>query len=187
MSWHEGIKSRKGFFCHYAVIWYTPHMSVSSGVQKADEMSLAYDVAFRTAWIVSACYAGIFLLWQLSPFLANVYVLLVTKTMTVILVIRFSVGKIMQLKEVEYTGSFSILSSVFFYGITLLILYSAQILYVLQNIFFGDWKSFGDAIHFLFWVSDFSVSTLFWTFVIAHIPYLAYYWVVRAYSNRLSR
>lgn len=77
-------------------------------------------------------------------------------------------------------ASEAFMSTAFFYGITLASVYAIQIGVIAAELFGGGGMTFNEEIRFVLGIHDFSTKGIVITFILSHLPYLAYYGIVRA-------
>lgn len=95
---------------------------------------------------------------SLKLFDAPPFVELLIKSTVVILSLVFVNGRVRESFTVQNYGQIPFLSTVFFYCITLLIIYVSEILFVIFHLFFASNVSLLQEFKFLLGVGDLSVS-----------------------------
>lgn len=77
-------------------------------------------------------------------------------------------------------ASEAFMSTAFFYGITLASVYAIQIGVIAAELFGGGGMTFNEEVRFVLGIHDFSTQGIVTAFILSHLPYLAYYGIVRS-------
>ena len=108
------------------------------------------------------------------------------KCMAVLVALMLTTNRINEGRQVANPNSIPFLSTFFFYGATLLLVYIGQMGYIAFQIFFGQSGSFTQTIQFLLGIHSFSVKAFIGAFLAGHLPYLVYYLNLRARVARFK-
>ena len=105
--------------------------------------------------------------------------------MAIILALMLSHQRIAEAKLIKNPEAIPFLSTIFFYGITLLLVYLGQMGYVIFHIIFIPATSFLSQIEFLLGISSFSGVAIVTAFLAGHIPYIVYFFALKVAIRRI--
>lgn len=156
-------------------------------------MQKEYDdsqISLRIA-LSAAVYASVALLFytivvnSIHFFRVWVWTEIAIKSCIVVVAVLLSRAKVKEALTLWNPSSVPFLSTFFFYGITLFLLYLGQICYIAFQIFFAVKIDLMNELRFLFWLSEFSVSGIIAAFLAGHVPYMAYFLFLKGYIGSL--
>ena len=131
-----------------------------------DDSQIALRIATAAAMYAAAFFVGISILTTfLEPGFFSSFFEVTARVIATIIALAMAHSRIEEARTLTNPDSIPFLSTIFFYGITLLLVYLGQIGYVLFHLFLSQNASFFQEIKFLLGVSSFSGSA----FVIAFI------------------
>jgi hypothetical protein len=156
---------------------------MSQGIYDDSQVSLR--IAVRAAVYTAGMFVIISIFNDLfTTRLYNVWFDVFLKSLSVLIALALTNKRINEGKLLSNPTNIPFLSTFFFYGATLLIVYLAQIGYIVFQIFYGQSGTFIQTIQFLLGIRDFSVQALIAAFITGHIPYIVYYLNLRSRVGR---
>jgi uncharacterized membrane protein YqjE len=153
-----------------------------------DDSQIALSIATRAAIYVAIFFVTISIaVTYMSPgFYASLFEI-VGRVVAIIVALTLAHPRIVEAKDLQNPEAVPFLSTIFFYGITLLLVYLGQMGYVLFHLIAAPASSIIDQIEFLLGISSFSGMAIVTAFLSAHIPYVVYFLIlklrIRAYMQ----
>lgn len=152
-----------------------------------DDSQIAMKIAVRSSLFVATSF---FILWLIqfyfSRFPFDTIFELLLRIFLVIFWLLISKGVLAYTKDISNTSGIPFLSTVFFYGMTLLVMTILQLGLIIFHIAFSDAFSLMEEIRMLFWVHDFSINSLFSSLILGHVPYIIYFFYLRFLLYRIT-
>jgi hypothetical protein len=153
-----------------------------------DDSRIAMNIAVKTSIFVSVSF---FIIWLIQFYLPRLpfdaFIELVLRVFLVIFWLVISKWVLIHVKGVSNVSGIPFLSTVFFYGMTLLMVTVLQLGLIIFHLIFSDVFSFIEELRMLFGIRSFSVNAIFYTFIIGHIPYIVYFFYLRFILYRMYR
>lgn len=148
----------------------------------ADEPDITVSVAMKTALRVAVVFLSLYLLQRFADFATHVPPTLeaILRVFAVIAIARSVSRSERRRFPYQDLSRDAFLSTAFFYGITLATVYAIQIGVMAFELLGDGTMTVGEEIRFVLGIQDFSSKGIVMAFVLSHLPYFAYYWVVRS-------
>ena len=107
------------------------------------------------------------------------------RVVAIILALMLSQGRTAEARLLKNPEAIPFLSTIFFYGITLLLVYLGQMGYVIFHIIFVPATSLMSQIEFFLGISSFSGVAIVTAFLAGHIPYIVYFFALKIAIRRI--
>ncbi len=150
-------------------------------LRKYEDQDLSAAVAGKSAFRVAAAFFAFFLLQKFGDVAVSIPPLLeaLFRSLAVFFIVRSVVTAYRKTHPNSTVSDSAFMSTVFFYGMTLAILYAVQIGVIVAELLGNGEMTFLEEVKFVLGIRDFSTGAIVSAFVYSHIPYLAYYLTVR--------
>lgn len=136
------------FVCDWMRIPY--NLRMSNSLEEYDDSQIAIRIAFRAAVVATILYTLLFIAGGVFPKIGQIdYLEPILKVLFVVIALRTTTGYLAHAKKLPNNQSVPFLSTVFFYGIMLLLVYLAQIGYLILQTTMGNPSSFLSKLEFL--------------------------------------
>lgn len=153
-----------------------------------DDSQIALRIAVRAALYTAVIFIVISIVDNIFKNSAyELWLDMILKSLGVMVALALTSSRINEAKQLSNPSNIPFLSTFFFYGTTLLLVYLGQIGYVVFQIFFGQPGNFTQTIQFLLGIHAFSVKAFVAAFLTGHLPYLIYFFNLRSRIVRLSK
>ncbi len=121
-----------------------------------DDSQVALRIASHAALLTTTLYIGLFAFSKALPMFADIpFFEIFAKVLLVMLALMIADSRIKLAAHVSTPENIPFLSTIFFYGITLLLVYLAQIGYLVAQTVLGNPSSFVSKIEFLLGIDSF--------------------------------
>lgn len=104
---------------------------------------------------------------------------IIIKSLIVVISLIFANPRVRESFALQNYSQIPFLSTVFFYCVSLLILYVGQILFVVFHLFVSTGVSLLSELKFILGISDFSVFGIMNSLLAGHVPYLVYFFFLK--------
>jgi hypothetical protein len=153
----------------------SPHIPPT---EAQDDSQIALRIAGGSAFIVAIFFLGISLLpTSFASIRGPIEIFAKSLSVVVALVIMHS--RIEEAQHIPNRSNIPFLSTFFFYGITLLLVYLGQIGYVIFHLLYVKEARFLAEMQFLLGVDSFTSGAILSAFFAGHIPFLVYYFFLK--------
>ncbi len=148
--------------------------------KQLDDSQISLRIALSAAvYSVIVFFAYSIVVDNLKLFSVAPFFDVLIKCLIVVASLKLSHCRVQESFSVQNWSQIPFLSTVFFYCVTLLSLYVAQILFVVFHIFVSTEVSLMNELKFILWINSFSVSGILSGILAGHIPYLMYFFFLK--------
>lgn len=145
-----------------------------------DDSQIAMRIATAAAMFsVTGFLAYSILVDSLHYFSVPPFCEVLIKSIIVVLAIVFVDGRVRESQTVQNSSQIPFLSTVFFYGLSLLCIYVGQIVFICFHLFLASHVNFMSEMRFLMGVGEMSVSGILGGILAGHVPYLVYFFFLK--------
>jgi hypothetical protein len=145
-------------------------------------LRIATSAAFYTAvFFVAISVLATFL----APWFYENFFEVASRIVAIILALMLSQKRTAEVRLLKNPEAVPFLSTIFFYGITLLLVYLGQMWYVIFNIIFVPATSLISQIEFILGISSFAGVDIVSAFLAGHIPYIVYFFALKLAVRRV--